>query len=148
MCVGYSLDHTADCYEMWDPATSRVHQTRDVIWLIPMYYNRSEATNNIVVEPHMEPVIVYHTDNPAINEPGEGDNQPDETINENEAIDDDNGVHNLPDEFFDAETEQMGNRLYGIDIPTTSTRAGRISRPPPRLIESANNERNRSRLQM
>jgi hypothetical protein len=31
----------------------------------------------------------------------------------------------------------MGNTSYGIDIPTTSTRAGRISRPPPRLIESA-----------
>jgi hypothetical protein len=31
MFVGYSLDHTADCYEMWNPATSRVHQTRDVI---------------------------------------------------------------------------------------------------------------------
>jgi hypothetical protein len=27
MFVGYFLDHTADCYEMWDPATSRVHQT-------------------------------------------------------------------------------------------------------------------------
>jgi predicted NBD/HSP70 family sugar kinase len=42
----------------------------------------------------------------------------------------------LPDEFFDAETEQMGNTSYGIDIPTTNTRAGRISRPPPRLIET------------
>jgi hypothetical protein len=137
MFVGYSLDHTADCYEMWDPATSRVHQTQDVIWLNRMYYNCSEATNNIVVEPDMEPVIVYHTDNPAINGPGEGDNQPDETIDDNEDIDDDNGVHNLPDEIFDAETEQMGNMSYGIDIPTTSTRAGRISRPPPSKIESA-----------
>jgi hypothetical protein len=136
MFVGYSLDHTADCYKMWDPATSRVHQPRDVTWLNRMYYNR-EPTNNIVVEPDMEPVIVYHTDNPAINGPGEGDNQPDETIDENEDIDDNNGVHNLPDEFFDAETEQMGNTPYGIDIPTTSTSAGRISRPPPRLIESA-----------
>jgi hypothetical protein len=27
MFVGYSLNHTADCYEMWNPATSRVHQT-------------------------------------------------------------------------------------------------------------------------
>jgi hypothetical protein len=43
----------------------------------------------------------------------------------------------LPDEFFDAETEQMGNTSHVIDIPTTSTRAGRISRPPPpRLIET------------
>jgi hypothetical protein len=42
----------------------------------------------------------------------------------------------MPDEFFDAETEQMGNTSYGINVPTTSTGAGRISRPPPRLIET------------
>jgi hypothetical protein len=99
-----------------------------------MYYNRVESTVNIIVEPGMEPVVVYHTDNQEVNGPGEGDdNQPE--IDENN-IDDDNGIHNLPDEFFDAETEQMGNTPYGIDIPTTSTRAGRISRPPPRLIET------------
>jgi hypothetical protein len=69
MFVGYSLDHTAACYEMWDPATSRVHQTRDVIWLNRMYYNRVEPTNNIVVEPDMEPVIIYHTNNPEVNGP-------------------------------------------------------------------------------
>jgi hypothetical protein len=130
MFVGYSLDHTADCYKMWDPATSRIYQTRCVIWLNRMYYNRVEPTKNIVVEPDMEPVIVYHTNNPEVNGPGEGDNQPDAEIDENGNIDGDNGIHNLPDEFFDAETEQMGNTSYGI------TRAGRISRPPPRLIES------------
>jgi hypothetical protein len=117
MFVGCSLDHTADCYEMWDPATSRVHQTRDVIWLNRMYYNCVELTNNIVVKPDMEPVIVYHTNNPEVNGPGEGDNQPDAEIDANGNIDDDNGIHNLPDEFFDAETEQMGNTSFGIDIP-------------------------------
>jgi hypothetical protein len=137
MFVGYSLDHTADCYEMWDPATLRVNQTRDVIWLNRMYYNRVEQAKNIVVEPDMEPVIVYHTQNPVINGPGEGDNH-EETNNDdgNDGDDGDNGVHSLPDEFFDAETKQMGNTSYGIDIPTTSTRVGRISRPPPRLIET------------
>jgi hypothetical protein len=141
MFVGYSLDHMADCYEMLDPVTSRIHQTRDVIWLNRMYYNRVEPTTNIVVEPDMEPVIVYYTDNPVINGSGEGDindNQP--AIDENNNIeedDDDNGIHPLPDEFYDAETEQMGNPSYGIDMPTTSTRAGRISRPPPRLFKTA-----------
>jgi hypothetical protein len=103
-----------------------------------MYYNRVEQTDNIVVEPDMEPVIVYHTQNPEINGPGEGDNHQEEIINENNNIDDDNGIHNLPDEFFDAETEQMGNTSYGIVVPTASTRAGRVSRPPPRFIESIN----------
>jgi hypothetical protein len=136
MLVGYSLDHTADCYEMWDPATSRVHQTRDVIWLNRMYYNRVEQAENIVVEPDIEPVIVYHTQNPVINGPGEGENHEEANNDDGHDDDGDNGVHNLPDEFFDAETEQMGNTAYGIDVPTTSTRAGRISRPPPRLIET------------
>jgi hypothetical protein len=71
--------------------------------------NRIEPTDNIVVERDMEPVIVYHTQNPEVNGPGEGDNQPDEAIDENSNVDDDNGIHNLPDELFDAETEQMGN---------------------------------------
>jgi hypothetical protein len=139
MLVGYSFDHTADCYEMWDPATSRVHQTRDVIWLNQMYYNREEPAVNIVIEPDMEPVIVYHTDNPVINGSGEGDNDSQPTVDDNNNIDDDedSGIHHLPDEFFDAKTEQIGNTSYEIDIPTTSTRAGRISRPPPRLIETA-----------
>jgi hypothetical protein len=138
MFVGYSLDYTADCYEMWDPATSRVHQTRDVIWLNRMYYNIIEQAENIVVEPDLEPVIVYHKQNPVINGPGEGENH-EEAKNDdgNDDDDGDNGVHNLPDEFFDAETEQMvGSTPYGIDVPTTSTRAGRISRPPPKLDET------------
>jgi hypothetical protein len=138
MFVGYSLDHTADCYKMWDPATSRVHQTRDVIWLDRMYYNRVKQADNIVVEPDMEPVIVYHTQNPEVNGSGEGGNHQEETNDENKNIDDDNGIHDLPDEFFDAETEQMGNTSYGIDVQTASTRAGRVSRSPPRLIESIN----------
>jgi hypothetical protein len=146
MFVGYSLDHTADCYEMWNPATSRVHQTRDVIWLNQMYYNRVEpAVNNIIIEPKMEPIIVYHTHNPAIAGSGEGndteaDNQP--TMDEGNTVNDeeDNGIQHSPDEFFDAETEQMGNTkntTYGLNIPTTVTRSGRVSRPPPRLFETA-----------
>ena len=38
MMVGYSTDHTSNCYEMWDPATGGVHKTRDIIWLKRMYF--------------------------------------------------------------------------------------------------------------
>jgi hypothetical protein len=37
MMVGYSTDHTSDCYEMWDPATGGLHKTRTIIWLKGMY---------------------------------------------------------------------------------------------------------------
>jgi hypothetical protein len=109
-----------------------------------MYYNQKEPAVNIVIEPEMEPIIVYHTHNPVISGSGEGndiddDNQP--TIDENNTIndDEDNGIQHLPDEFFDAETEQMGDTdtTYGLNIPTTVTRSGRVSRPPPRLFETA-----------
>jgi hypothetical protein len=68
-----------------DPATSRVHQTRDVIWLDRMYcivQQSLEPTNNIVVELDMEPVIVYHTQNPGSqwSPPREGDNHHEEEV--------------------------------------------------------------------
>jgi hypothetical protein len=102
-----------------------------------MHYNRVDQADNTVIEPDMEPVIVYHTQNPAVNESGEGENQEEENDDTNND-DGDNGIHNMPDEFFDAETEQMGYTSYGIDVPTANTRAERVSRPPPRLIESIN----------
>jgi hypothetical protein len=38
MMVGYSTDHTSDCYKMWDPATGGVHKTSDIIWLKRVYF--------------------------------------------------------------------------------------------------------------
>ena len=38
MFVGYSPNHNGDCYDMWNPKTGGVHQSRDVIWLKRMYY--------------------------------------------------------------------------------------------------------------
>jgi hypothetical protein len=93
----------------------------------------------------MEPIIVYHTHNPANAGSAEGndtvdDNQPtidgDNTVNDDE----DNGIQHLPDEFSDAKTEQIGNTenaTYGLNIPITVTRSGRVSRPPPILFETA-----------
>ena len=31
--VGYSENHPYDCYRMYNPETSYVHNTRDIIWL-------------------------------------------------------------------------------------------------------------------
>jgi hypothetical protein len=36
--VGYSTDHTSDCYKMWDPATGGIHKTCHIIWLKRMYF--------------------------------------------------------------------------------------------------------------
>jgi hypothetical protein len=53
MMVGYSTNHTGDCYEMWDPNTGGVHTTRDIIWPKRMYFTKP----NLV--PKLSPNLVY-----------------------------------------------------------------------------------------
>jgi hypothetical protein len=43
MMVGYALNHAGDTYRMWDMKTNRVHETRDVIWLKRMYFDKEEV---------------------------------------------------------------------------------------------------------
>jgi hypothetical protein len=43
MFIGYAKDHEGDCYGMWNPKTSGVHTTCDVIWLRRMFYSAPEA---------------------------------------------------------------------------------------------------------
>ena len=38
--VGYALNHPEGCYRMYDPATHQVHQSRDVVWLHRMFYEK------------------------------------------------------------------------------------------------------------
>ena len=52
--VGYAENHPEGCYQMYDPATHRVHQSRNVVWLHRMFYkkhinNSKLNTNNVSV---------------------------------------------------------------------------------------------------
>ena len=40
MMVGYANNHTGDCYRMYNDATGRVHETRDVRWLDRMFFSK------------------------------------------------------------------------------------------------------------
>ena len=51
MMVGYALNHAGDTYRMWDMKTNRVHETRDVIWLKRMYFEKEEEAQDVVIEP-------------------------------------------------------------------------------------------------
>ena len=53
MMIGYALDHGGDCYRMFNPTTSGVHETRDVIWLHRMYYPPTTP----VPEPCIAPAV-------------------------------------------------------------------------------------------
>jgi phage portal protein BeeE len=37
MFVEYAINYAGNTYQMWDPATSQVHETRDVIWMKWMF---------------------------------------------------------------------------------------------------------------
>jgi hypothetical protein len=61
MMVGYSTNHTGDCYGMWDPSTGGIQQTRDVIWLRQMYFPTIEAVpelapsgGDIIIDTNLE----------------------------------------------------------------------------------------------
>ena len=51
MMVGYALNHAGDTYRMWDMKTNRVHETRDIIWLKRMYFEKEEEAQDVVIEP-------------------------------------------------------------------------------------------------
>ena len=35
---GYAENHSGNCYRMWNPASCKVTESRDVLWLHRMYY--------------------------------------------------------------------------------------------------------------
>ncbi len=41
--VGYALDHSQDCYCMYNPNTQQIHITRDITWLHHVYYTKLDV---------------------------------------------------------------------------------------------------------
>ena len=65
MMTGYATDHEGDCYRMWDPKTKGIHETRDVIWMKRMYYEKDIGQGIIV-----PPMIITGIDDPPLNQEG------------------------------------------------------------------------------
>ena len=57
MFVGYTYNHPGDCYRMYDPKTGRTRETRDVIWLKRMFYQRPPNQRELTTESIMYDVI-------------------------------------------------------------------------------------------
>ena len=53
--VGYADEHAGNCYRMYNPVTSQVNVTRDVIWLGRMYFMTENCEKTKVL-----PVIAAH----------------------------------------------------------------------------------------
>ena len=43
MFVGYSEDHAENVFQMYNPVTSRIAQTPDVVWMGRMFHTRRDA---------------------------------------------------------------------------------------------------------
>jgi hypothetical protein len=112
MFVGYAADHAGDCYRMWDPKTSRVHATRDIIWLKRSFYPKPAVALEVAV-----PENVTETD-PA-SEAGES-----EAINPTTG---ESGVTEV-DEVDDSDKNEV--QKTGM-----TTRSGRAVGMPVRLIQ-------------
>jgi hypothetical protein len=51
MFVGYAVNHDGDCYRMWDPNMSRIHETRDIIWLRCMFFQHKLPATDLTMDP-------------------------------------------------------------------------------------------------
>ena len=119
MMVGYALNHAGDTYWMWDKNTSRVHKTRDVIWLKRMYFEKKVEDPDLVIEP----VIDDGGSKPPNIEVGEGENQ---SVGEGE---DQNPKADQLD--VDSDEEETEAEI----VTGNKTRSGRQVNNPTRLIE-------------
>jgi hypothetical protein len=149
MFVGYATDHEGDCYRMWDPITNGVHQSRDVIWMRRMYYAH-DIGHDIVVTPMVIPGIDDPGNDPGndpVNDPGAGndpethDSIPAMTregigVATREGIAEPGTADALPRE---GDGSGLDNPAVVPEVDSapeaTTTRTGRTSRPPERLIE-------------
>jgi hypothetical protein len=110
MMIGYAPDHPGDTYRMWDPKTRGVHETRDIIWLKQMFYQKVVIEEEIVVD---EPGIQA------------GKSKDDGSVSSGERDTDDN-EDNSDEDDDDDDDEKM---------PPLTTRSGRNVNPPARLVE-------------
>ncbi len=50
--VGYADEHAGNCYRMYNPVTSKVNVTRDVIWSGCMYFTNENCEKTKVLPSH------------------------------------------------------------------------------------------------
>ena len=53
MFVGYAKNHSGDCYQMYNPETELISETRDVMWLHQMYYKKPQEEDDVVLRPYV-----------------------------------------------------------------------------------------------
>ena len=62
MFIGYNQENCENCFRMFDPKSSRVTLTRDIIWLGWMYFPRRNAKKTQLLPAVAVPISQYWTD--------------------------------------------------------------------------------------
>ena len=139
--VGYAINHPEGCYQMYDLATHRVRQSRDVVWLHRMFYekrnNNTELnTNNVSVGNWLNDgecdhrfvevgEVVIEDQSTTVHQEEENDPVP-----INDKVEANNPVGNATNNGV----QPAGNNENHNNNTSTVTTSGRISRRPARLI--------------
>ncbi len=131
MMIGYSTDHTSDCYEMWDPATGGVHKTRNIIWLKRMYFPKVSLDPPADGDDIQVTITVQHSSI----EVGEGEPIDDSDTTEIETPNIET-IHN--DESEESKEDEALEEQEIPELEGTRTRSGRNVKMPDRLIAEMN----------
>jgi hypothetical protein len=130
--VGYSTDHTSDCYKMWDPVTGGVHKTRDIIWLKRMCFPKVSLDPPADGDDIQVTITVQHSSIKA----GEGELIDDSDTTEVETT----NIETIHNDESD-ESKNKDETLEEQEIPElegTRTRSGRNIKMPDQLIAEMN----------
>jgi hypothetical protein len=136
MFVGYAINHADGVYRMWHPKTNKVRITRDVTWLMRMYYAAQENLPEITVgiSNEVRESEDEQDDKTYIAEPtNKPDAQPafDDSILQ---VDEEDQHDTNLDATTTPALEEAKNANEGGGFQTfTETRSGRVVQPPQRL---------------
>jgi hypothetical protein len=145
MFVGYAKNHPGDMFRMYNPATGGIHETRDVLWLRRMYYEKPLSPNEFQVPDdgilHIDPpptVPMLTIDSVDALEaldvapnPFALDILHHPVSEEEDASTMVDNQDEEEDDFVDAnQVEEEVEDLPALQAPVTVTRSGRVSRGP------------------
>lgn len=142
MFVGYSKNHPADTYRMYNPASGGIHDTRDVVWLRRMFYQTALSPSEFQVQADgvysSEPVEVPVIDFDDVDTMEEYDTAPTQaggiTQQNDEGIEDNNNDNNNDHD----NAEDDGDAAATVSEPDSATadarptRSGRVPKPRAR----------------
>jgi hypothetical protein len=131
MFVAYSNRESDSC-RMFDPNTKRVVVTRDIIWLGRMYYAPKPVESDVTIELDLNEDL----DAPPAEEEKESNEDDDSDDDESVPAHDSTGDEDENEDDESVAREDDTPVQAPVDATVTTSRSGRVSQAPSRLIET------------